>query len=193
MRLIHGNGVNNGKYPTKRNGVHLKEYTMWRNMISRCYSEEIQKIRPTYKNCTVSDNFKDYSYFYEWCQNQIGFGLDGWSLDKDLLFKGNKIYSDDTCVFIPDEINSLLTKRQNFRGDHPIGVHFVKHIKKYAAEVNVCGKKKRLGYFNSDIEAFNAYKVEKENLIKDIANKNKGKITHKAYIALINYTVDIED
>ena len=76
----------------------IKEYQLWQDMLERCFSEKYQTRQPTYKDCNVSNNFLNYSYFYEWCQEQIGFGkVDekgrSWCLDKDLLFVGNKTYS----------------------------------------------------------------------------------------------------
>ena len=104
---VCGVGILGTKYPPKVNGVRTKEYELWCNMLKRCYSEVYKKQRPTYEGCKVSDNFKNYEYFYEWCNQQIGFGNQGWHLDKDLLTKGNKVYSEDSCIFIPSEINTL--------------------------------------------------------------------------------------
>ena len=119
---VHGVGILGVKYQSKINGVHTKEYELWCRMLQRCYSDTYQKKRPTYIGCGVSDNFKSYEYFYEWCNEQIGFDNEGWQLDKDLLIKGNKVYSENTCIFIPKEINSLLVKCTNSRGKHLIGV-----------------------------------------------------------------------
>ena len=91
-------------------------------MLVRCYSDTSKKKNPTYEGCEVSENFKSYEYFYDWCQKQIGFANKDWHLDKDLLVKGNKIYSESTCIFIPSEINLLLTKCTASRGEHLIGV-----------------------------------------------------------------------
>ena len=195
---VHGVGIAGAKYPITINGVHTKEYELWCNMLKRCYSDTYQKKQPTYKGCEVSDNFKSYEYFYEWCHKQIGFGVDGngnsFQLDKDLLVKGNKVYSETICVFLPNEINSLLTKRTASRGEYLIGVSWSETNKAFIARVNKnTGKSKHLGYFKTELEAFNAYKTAKESYIKELANKWKDRIDPRAYNALMNYEVGIDD
>ena len=144
--------------------------------------------------CEVSDKFKSYEYFYEWCHKQVGFGNQDWQLDKDLLFKGSKVYSEDSCVFIPKEINSLLTKSDKVRGKHLIGVHYHKRDKAFVARVNKNkGNPEHLGYFKTEVEAFKAYKTAKEAFIKEQANKWKSQIDDRAYNALMNYQVEITD
>ena len=87
---VYGVGELGTKYQTKVNGVKTKEYTLWCNVLWRCYSDGFKKKQPTYEGCEVSDKFKSYEYFYEWCHKQVGFNNEGWHLDKDLLVKGNK-------------------------------------------------------------------------------------------------------
>ena len=191
---VYDVGISGTKYPPTINDVKTKEYGMWQNMLERCYSDTYKKKHPTYKDCEVSENFKSYEYFYEWCNEQIGFGNEGWQLDKDLLTKGNKVYSEDSCIFIPNEINLLLTKRTTSRGKHLIGVCWHNASKSFIAMVNKNkGKQEHLGCFKTEIEAFNAYKEAKESFIKEQAEKWKGKIDERAYEALMNYTVDITD
>ena len=191
---VFGVGVVGTKYPPSEVGVHTKEYKLWTSMLERCYSDALKKKQPTYEGCEVSDNFKCYEYFYEWCHSQIGFDNEGWHLDKDLLIKGNKVYSENTCVFIPREINSLLVKREASRGEHLIGVCWDKTANAFKAQVNKNkGKPKWLGSFKTEIEAFNAYKVAKESFVKEQANKFKSQIDERAYNALMNYQVEITD
>ena len=195
---VCGVGITGATYPITVNGVQTKEYELWTHMLQRCYSDTYKKKRPTYEGCEVSDKFKSYEYFYEWCHKQIGFGNDGngnpFQLDKDLLIKGNKVYSEDSCVFLPHEINSLLVKRTASRGEHLIGVSWHNTSKSFVAQVNKNkGKSEYLGSFNTELEAFNAYKKAKEAFVKEQANKWKGKIDDRAYNALINYKVEITD
>ena len=194
LASVYGVGLLGTKYPSKINGVTTKQYGLWVNMLKRCYSDAYKKKHPTYKDCEVSENFKSYEYFYEWCNKQIGFGNEGWHLDKDLLIKGNKVYDENTCIFIPSEINSLLTKREASRGENLIGVYWDKKANAFKASVNKNkGKREHLGYFNTEVEAFNAYKTAKEAFIKEQANKWEGKIDERAYKALMNFEVEITD
>ena len=195
---VFGVGVAGTKYPITVNGVNTKEYDLWCSMIQRCYSDIFKNKQPTYKDCKCSENFKSFEYFHEWCHKQVGFANDGngnpFQLDKDLLIKGNKVYSEDSCVFLPREINQLLVKRENMRGKYLIGVHWCNTNKVFVAQVRKNkGKSEYLGSFKTELEAFNAYKTAKETFIKEQANKWKGQIDERAYLALINYEVNIDD
>ena len=191
---VFGVGLLGTKYPSTINGRNTKEYEIWCSMLKRCYNDTYQKKNPTYIGCKVSDKFKIYEYFYEWCHKQFGFSNKDWHLDKDLLAKGNKIYSESTCVFIPREINSLLVKSTASRGKHLIGVCWCKRDKAFIARVRKNkGRSEHLGLFNTELEAFNTYKQAKESFIKEQAEKWKGKIDERAYEALINYAVEITD
>ena len=139
-------------------------------------------------DCTVDERWHNFQNFAEWYYDNY---IEGYHLDKDILFKGNKIYSPETCCFVPQEINKLFTKRQSKRGDYPIGV--ISNKKRF---ISIFTKEKKifyLGSFATPEEAFIAYKTEKENRIKEIANKWKGLISDKVYQALINYQVEITD
>ena len=191
---VYGVGITGTKYPSRVNGVLTKEYDLWTGMLRRCYSDALKKKYPTYIDCEVSDKFKSYEYFYEWCHKQIGFNSKDWQLDKDLLVKGSKVYSEDSCVFIPQEVNNVLVRRTASRGEYLIGVYWNKTANAFVAQVNNNkGKSENLGYFKTEIEAFNSYKTAKESFIKEQANKFKSQIDPRAYNALMNYTVEITD
>ena len=191
---VFGVGVLGTKYPPSISGVKPKEYALWKRMLERCYSDNFKKRRPTYEGCEVSDSFKSYEYFYEWCNKQIGFDNEDWQLDKDLLVKGNKVYSESTCVFLPREINQILVKREASRGEHLIGVYWNKKDKAFIAQVSKSkGKQEHLGSFKTELEAFKAYKTAKESFVKEQADKWKDKIGTRAYEALMSYKVEITD
>ncbi len=54
-------------------------------------------------------------------------------------------------------------------------------------------EKKEKRAFNTFEEAFQAYKIAKEEYIKEVANKWKGRITEQTYIALYNWKIEITD
>ena len=188
MRLVCNFGINDLRDQRKTS----KEFSLWCDMLARCYSEKLHARIPTYKDCSTSNEFRRYSDFKNWCQGQIGFGLDDWQLDKDILQKGNKEYHPDKCVFVPREINSFLRTSNKSRGDLPIGVCKAESGGFYARLRNLAGKK-HLGTFSTTELAFQAYKVAKEQAIKNMANKWKDQIDPRAYDALMNYTVEITD
>ena len=187
-------GVVGKKYKTRKDKKILKEYVTWINMLKRCYDEKLHDKNKTYMKCEVSDNFKHYENFYEWCNKQIGFNNSSWHLDKDLLIKGNKVYSEDTCVFLPQEINKALIKADKIRGDLPIGVYAHKKANKYMAQICNGNRNQRyLGLFDTELEAFNAYKTAKEAYLRELSERYKHQIDPRAYEALMNYEVEIDD
>ena len=177
----------------RRNVPIPKEYSIWNGVRQRCYNENIRHLNPSYQEAEMSENFKRYSYFKEWCHNQIGFDQDGWQLDKDILIKGNKLYSEATCCFVPPEINTLILKADRIRGKYPIGVYEDKQAGKFKVRISVEGKHKHVGRYYCEKEAFYAYKVAKEQYIKEVANKWKSQLDPRVYEALMNYDVDISD
>ena len=193
-KLVWGVGFNDKTRPCWVDGKNVKEYKLWQSMLERCFSEKLQTRYPTYKGCNVSDNFLNYAFFYGWCQEQTGFGkVDekgrSWCLDKDLLFVGNKTYSETTCVFVPHEINLFFTDSGNARGDYPVGVHFDKASGKFKAQCTVNGKRQHLGLFDTPEEAFNAYKPFKENLCKQLALKWQHEIDPRLFNAMMKWEV----
>ena len=195
---IYGIGVCGDERVTNSFGRKVKEYRFWSSMIQRCYDPKLKVAFPSYEGCTTSENFKYYPYFKDWCNNQVGFnsidskGKD-FALDKDILVKGNKIYSEGTCCFVPYEINNLLSSSKATRGSSPIGVSFHKRDHKYQAYLNTGTSRVHLGYFVTSEEAFEVYKQAKETHIKEVANKWKDQIDPRAYEALMNYQVEITD
>lgn len=195
QKLTHGVGINDRSRHTMVNGKQIREYMSWKSMIARCYSPLVHERAPTYIGCHVSDNFKHYTYFYDWCQNQKGYNNKGWELDKDLLIKNNKLYSENNCVFLPPCINMAQCKNISLRGGLPIGVTFNKAMQKYKVSCRNGESKNRayLGYHSSIGDAFLVYKNYKERYIKELAEKYKDQIDPRAYEALMNYSIDITD
>ena len=193
-KLVCGVGIyERGKYLCWENDAVTREYDVWASMLKRCYSNSIKIKQPTYSACIVSDNFKNFQYFAEWCNNQIGWDENNWQLDKDFAGLGNNLYSENTCHFVPMELNNFLTKRENHRGKSPIGVCFHKRVKKYQARCNIEGRREHLGYYETPEEAFMKYKYFKETYARALALKYENIVSDKVINILKNFTVEITD
>lgn len=164
-------------------------YIKWFNMLTRCYSDVCHKKQPTYIKCTVCSEWHSYANFKKWCEdNYYSVDNEVIELDKDILHKGNTIYSPETCIFVPKSINSMFVNNKASRGEYPIGV-----IKTSKEQFRVCLQKKTIGYYDNILEAFEVYKENKERLIKEVADKYRDKIPEKLYNALINWEVEYTD
>lgn len=198
---VYGVGMTGYKYKAFENGKDVREYKIWHSILQRCYNEVTQLKQPTYKGCTVSDDWKFYENFYEWIHKQDNYkqwkNSNRWTVDKDIILKGNKIYSSEYCCLIPESVNTLFTKRQNDRGCYPIGVYYYKAGNSFRAQCMnpLINKRVLIGNYNNPNDAFYAYKDYKEDLIKKIAEQEykNGTIIKKCYEAMMSYNVEITD
>lgn len=186
---MYGIGYNSkGIYKKSEKGIHKSVYVCWKSMFERCYNKKCHIKQPSYIGCTISLAWHDFQKFAEWYEL---FYKEGWCLDKDILIKGNKVYSSENCCFVPNEINVVLTNNKVKRGVLPIGVTV--RGKKFKSQIKKDSKVFSLGYFDTPKEAFEVYKAAKEKYIKELALKWKDKIEENVYEALINYKVEITD
>lgn len=167
--LVHGVGINDADYPIGMNEVidgrkvsvwRCPFYTVWRSMLSRCHSSSYRRCEHTYAGCTLSPEWYTFSVFRLWMQEQHWRDK---QIDKDLILKGNKVYSPDTCVFISGGLNKFLLESTASRGPHPLGVSWHKRTRKFTA---VCcnpraGKQEHLGYFSRAEDAHLAWATKK--------------------------------
>ena len=193
LRTVFGVGfVGMGKYKTKVNNKTTKQYETWKNILSRCFVRYGSSNCPTYSDATVCDewlNYQTFSDFYE--SNHYKIPDQRVHIDKDIIKKGNKEYSPEFCCFVPISINSIFTKSDVTRGKYLIGV--TKQYRNYVSTISIDGKNKSLGNFNTEIEAFEAYKMAKEAHIKVMADRYKEYLPSRVYEALYNYQVNIID
>lgn len=187
-----------GSYKASENGKHTRVYSAWKSMLQRCYDDKYHQKQPTYIDCEVNNEWHNFQNFAKWYyENYYKIEGERMHLDKDILVKCNKIYSPDTCIFVPEKINILFIKCNKSRGSSPIGVSFYKG--KYTAHCQIFdpetgkSKQKTLGYYNTEQEAFNVYKQFKEKNIKLVADYYKNLIPERLYKALYNYEVEITD
>lgn len=195
--LVCGVGVNDFALPTSLFGKHTSEYKLWTNMLYRSHDLSFKKKCPTYSEVSCDPKWYSMTAFIEDVSTLTGYEQamnNSWCLDKDILIKGNKIYSIDTCCFVPQEVNKLILDNRRKRGSHPIGVSFSKHAKKFRAYlIDLNSKQKHLGYFEDESIAFEAYSFAKKAQIEEFLVKFKGVIDDKVYEALINREIDIND
>lgn len=167
--LLYGVGINDAEYQVithaevsgRREILHIcKFYQTWKNMLRRCYSEKFLATRPTYQGCSVSDEWMLFSNFRLWMSCQDWKGK---QLDKDLRSNGSREYSQDTCVFIPREINLFMTDQGKCRGDFPIGVTWHKRTKVFRASCNnpFNGRYEQIGVFSDPGSAHEAWRKRK--------------------------------
>lgn len=184
-----------GKYTsTLKNGDKNRAYYVWLGMFARCYSKNEQVKCPSYIGCSVDERWHNFQVFAKWYEDNWKPYMDkSWQLDKDILFKGNKIYSPETCCFVPNVLNSLLSKSKATRGNLPIGVVYTSSKEIFGAVMMKYDKKYYIGHYKSIEEAFQAYKKEKELHIKKLTNEWEDKLEPRVYQALINYQVEITD
>ena len=187
-----------GEYKCKENGKDTKVYSTWHSMLQRCYDSKFHTKEPTYKDCVVCDEWLNFQNFAKWYEDNY-YTVKGqrMCLDKDILIKGNKIYSPNTCIFVPHTINMLFIKRQNNRGESVIGTTPFKG--KYVVQCNIIdpetGKSngEYLGRYDTQKKGFEVYKYYKEKNIKEVADYFKGKVPERLYDGLYNYIVEITD
>ena len=187
-----------GKYKVRENGKLKREFKIWHHMLQRCYDPKYHETHPTYKGCKVEDYLLNFQNMGEWIEsNYYEISGETMCLDKDILYKGNKVYSRETCIFVPKRINSLFTKRDNARGDSPIGVYPVPSGNYQVHCNNGYGKLDYLGTYLTKEEAFHVYKQYKEKVIKETIDSYEGKIPEPFYSrlreAMYNYEVSIND
>ncbi len=183
-----------GKYKPSENGKDTKYYKIWYGMLQRCYDDKLHKRQPRYKDCYVEDYWLDFQNICEWLdENYYEVQGERMHLDKDILLNGNKMYSRNTCLIVPQRINSLFIYKKNKNSDLPHGIH--RHGSKYRAMCSDDSKKILLGTYKTIEEAFAVYKEFKESVIKQVSDEyySKGLIPKKVYDALYNYEVLITD
>lgn len=193
MKLVYNIGINDADYVTETrevigytdDGKRIRKiiwscpfHSRWKDMLKRCYSTSFQLKQPTYIGCSVSNEWLYFSKFKAWMEQQDWEGKD---LDKDILVKGNKIYSSEACVFVERAVNMFIVEPK--RGKWPTGVSFEKDSGKYKAQCNSSvGKTELLGRYTTPEDAHKAwldYKLEQAHIL---ASQQKDKRIAKALV-----------
>lgn len=161
------------RQPGKTISHHSRASGLWNKISARCLAGgRYQRGNAAYIGTT--NGFDDFQQFAEWCNHQPGYSSSDaegfrFEIDKDILVPGNKVYSPDTCCFVPKRINSLLTSSTAARGEYPIGVSYVKRRGVFVASCKYGGKMKHLGHHASAAQAHAAWQAMKVAIITDAA------------------------
>lgn len=167
--LLYGVGLNDAPYKIERRYKNKRYicpiYGIWKTMLQRVYSKKWKERYPTYTDCTVCTDWLVFSVFKEWVLQHDWAGKD---LDKDLKVKNNKIYSPDTCLFIPQDVNKLVMYPKRKKNSAlPIGVFKSKNS--FMVRMSIYGKDTYLGSFNCPKKAGKYYLKEKSKHVLEVS------------------------
>ena len=183
--------LDEGWYRAEIDGKPSNLYRKWYSMLSRVSYDA--RIKPHYAGIEADPRFLHFQEFAEWADRQIGSSNPDWHLDKDILQPGNRVYGPDTCLFLPPQLNCLLTTAKAARGKYPVGVGMRRTENNFMIRCSIDGEQVRLFGFSSPETAFAAYKVIKELNVKRLAEKFRHQIDPRAYERLLAYEAKITD
>ena len=186
---VHGIGINDANYKVRQvQNNKLKMcpyYSVWENMLERCYSASEFDKNSKYSSCYVDLEWLVFSQFKLWMKTQDWKGK---YLDKDLISPESYLYSSETCMFVTNRINCLVNIPRTKTNNLPLGVFYThaKQGKRYRAQCSINMKSVPLGYYDTIEEASLAYRVYKSKHIKECAIENKD--NQVLYRALIRHS-----
>lgn len=180
-----------GNYSQK---THTEIYNAWQGIIQRCFDDKLKERYPAYKDVTLDNEWHNLQNFARWYEEETKnrVGDEVWQVDKD--FSRAKLYGPETCIVVPKILNTLIVSNGNMRGEYPIGVSYRKETGKYRSRCQVgSGIPVALGEFETVEEAFRAYKVFKENRIKNLVEEYEQQLSERALNILRNYRISEKD
>lgn len=171
----------------KNHPLYKKACSCWRSAIERSYSKKWHKKFPTYQDCTVCEEWLLFTNFFHWFISEKGSDIKDFQLDKDLLFRGNRVYSPETCCLVPCILNNVILDNESSKGKYKKGVTFDKRTCVFQAKISVRNKNKTLGVYKDEDSAHKVYLAYKKQVILDLAEEWKSLIREDVYKALINW------
>ena len=165
VKLVFGVGINDACYAVSKRTQDISGnvkviwcpfYKVWTSLLARTCGERVKNLQPTYKDCTVCEEWLTFSNFKSWMETQ---NWKGKQLDKDILVPGNKHYSPNTCVFVDTKVNNFILDGVKRGSPWPVGVSYYKRHRKFHAQCKSATLKKdvSLGYFDAPEEAHQAW------------------------------------
>lgn len=177
-KLVYGVGVNDADYYVKPvvdgKRAACPFYVVWSGILRRCYSNEWLIKSPTYKGCSICEDWKVFSNFKSWMEKQTWEGME---IDKDILVPGNKVYSPENCAFVDSMTNCFMLDCGAIRGKKNVGFHLCKEQSKFRARCSnpFTGKLEFIGRFSSESEARTAWRKRKHELACQLADLQNDK------------------
>lgn len=152
--------------------------------------------RKSYEGCT--NDFIGFQEFAEFCNNEFGFELKRcgkfWNLDKDILLKGNKSYSSETCIFVPNDINTVFINHQSSRGTYPLGVKWHNDgPNPFLSSYKDNGRNIYCGLFSEPMEAHRPWQQGKVKVLRELAVREDIREHFKLINALLERAQFIEE
>lgn len=189
---VSGVGCVDVPFQTCINGHRLWQHDLWRGLLERCFCGKFKGRNPTYINVTCCDEWFSFANFLEWVNKEVEYKGKpvGMQLDKDILYKGNLMYSPDRCCLVPRVVNLLLNDKARGRGRWPLGVYFDNNKRKFVSQVKCHGKTRLVGLFDTPEDAFQAYKVAKEAQIKVVALEHRDVLKSAVFESLMHWKID---
>lgn len=170
-----------------------QKYSRWYNMNSRCYKECYHRSHPgeIYPECNVCDEWRsNKEAFYRWLDEnfyQVSNG-EQMDIDKDILCKGNRLYSPETCLIVPHNINVLWA---HMPINCPTYNESTKMWEVGAEFYPVIYSEKKS--FEDLEEARDFAAGVKYAHIKEVAEIYRDEIPEKVYQAMLSYKIEPED
>lgn len=190
-KLVRGVGINDADYPVVINATVAGKtktlwfcpyYNAWSSMLERCYSAKFQEKNPTYIGCSVAPEWYRFSAFKAW---MVGNMWEGNQLDKDLIVRGNRVYSPTTCIFVPKLINTFILDNTSTRGAYPAGVCWSESKHRFSAQCNnpLTGERGHIGYYSHAADAHIAWAKKKLDHAVSLAEKQSDPRVAEALVA----------
>lgn len=187
-KLLFGVGINDANYDVNSSDGKCIYYQVWKRMIERVFCKKYQEKRPTYKGCSMDNQWLSFMNFKEWALKQGD--ITGLCLDKDILKQGNKIYSPEFCVFVSKQVNTILGGSDSARGDYPLGVCEDKGS--FSSSCCVGGGVRVKKTFKTQALAHSEWQSVKLNHIEKVAKTQKENIKNALMLRVDQLRNDLE-
>ncbi len=138
----------------KKHGLSLSRfYSIWHNMLDRCYNKNSKQFNDYGgRGIVVCEDWLDIKNFVDWVENKSNWE-EGLTLDR---IDNDKGYSPDNCTFSTKTIQSINQRKRSTNTSGYVGVSWDAKVSKWRARVTIFKRGKYIGYYLSKEEAVQA-------------------------------------